>query len=185
LALKDDQRDATTLQLISRIDYHAKFPQNDEEREVAGVLRFIADGYRDAPRKNYQAETSYLRNMVAELRTNEAALNLFELTSLVNRLDRENTEFETLHNARTNAKEARRESGTLRKLSDTANKSFDVLCQITNGMLLMPLDDATKSALEQIASLLNAQINQYAVNYRRHAGVVSGKKKGEEERNVE
>jgi hypothetical protein len=46
-------------------------------------------------------------------------------------------------------------------------------------MLLMPLDDATKSALEEIASLLNAQINQYAVNYRRHAGVVVGKKKGD------
>jgi hypothetical protein len=44
-------------------------------------------------------------------------------------------------------------------------------------MLLMPLDDAAKSALEQIASLLNAQINQYAVNYRKHAGVMKGRKK--------
>jgi hypothetical protein len=177
LALKDEWRDATTMQLIDRIDFHAKFPQNDKEKNAANVLQFIADGYRDAPRKNYQAETSYLRNMIAELRKNEAALNLFLLASLVNRLDKENTEFETLHNARANAKEARRESGTLRTLSDKANKSFDVLCQITNGMLFMPVDDATKSALEQIASLLNAQINQYAVNYRRHAGVVSGKKK--------
>jgi hypothetical protein len=90
-----------------------------------------------------------------------ASLELFGLTPLVNRLDRENTEFETLHNARANAKEARRESGTLRKLSDKANKSFDVLCQIVNGMLLMPFDNATKSALEQIASLLNAQIHKY------------------------
>jgi hypothetical protein len=139
LALKDDRRDATTVQLINRIEYHAKFPQNDREKEAANVLQFIADGYKDAPRKNYQAETSYLRNMVAELRKNEAALNLFGLASLVNRLDKENTEFETLHNARANAKEARRESGTLGKLSDKANKSFDVLCQITNGMLLMPL----------------------------------------------
>jgi hypothetical protein len=180
LALKDDYRDATTVQLITSIDFHSKYPQNDGEKEAANVLQFIADGYRDAPRKNYQAETSYLRNMVAELRKNEAALTLFGLTPLVNRLDKENTEFETLHNVRANAKEARRESGTLKNLSDKANKSFDVLCQIANGMLLMPFDDATKSALEQIASLLNAQINQYAVNYRRHAGVVSGKKKGDE-----
>jgi hypothetical protein len=34
--------------------------------------------------------------------------------------------------------------------------SHSMCCQITNGMLLMPLDDATKSVLEQIASLLNA-----------------------------
>jgi hypothetical protein len=180
LSLKDDYRDATTVQLITSIDFHSKYPQNDGEKEAANVLQFIADSYRDAPRKNYQAETSYLRNMVAELRKNEAALELFGLMPLVNRLDRENTEFETLHNARANAKEARRESGTLGNLSDKANKSFDVLCQITNGMLLMPFDDATKSALEEIASLLNAQINQYAVNYKRHAGVVAGKKKGDE-----
>jgi hypothetical protein len=52
-------------------------------------------------------------------------------------------------------------------------------------MLLMPLDDAAKSALEQIASLLNAQINQYAINYRKHAGVVKGKKKDEESKKTE
>jgi hypothetical protein len=177
LARKDDQRDATTVQLISRIDYHSKYPRNDVEKEAAGVLQFVADGYRDAPRKNYQAETSYLRNMVAELRKNEAGLELFGLTSLVNRLDSENTEFETLYTVRANAKEARRESGTLGKLAAKANASFDIVCQITNGMLLMPLDDATKSALEQIASLLNAQIYQYSVNYRRYAGVAAGKKK--------
>ncbi|MDR2653504.1 MAG: DUF6261 family protein [Prevotellaceae bacterium] len=180
LALKDDQRDATTVQLINRIEYHSKYPQNDEEKEAANVLQFIANAYKDAPRKNYQAETSYLRNMVAELRKNEAALELFGLTPLVNQLDRENTEFETLHNTRANALEAKRESGTLTNLTQKANKSFDVLCQITNGMLLMPLDDTTKSALEQIASLLNAQIYQYGVNYRRHAGVVAGKKKENE-----
>jgi hypothetical protein len=177
LALKDDCRDATTVQLINRIDFHAKYPQNDGEKEAANVLQFIADGYRDAPRKNYQAETSYLRNMVAELRENKATLDLFGLTPLVNRLDKENTEFETLHNARSNAKEARRETGTLGNLSDKANTSFDVLCQIANGMLLMPLDEAAKSTLEQIAFLLNAQTNQYAVNYKRHAGVVKGRKK--------
>jgi hypothetical protein len=154
LALKDDYRDVTTLQLINHIDYHSKYPQNDGEKETANVLQFIADGYRDAPRKNYQAETSYRRNMVAGLRKNEAALTLFELTSLVNRLDRENTEFETLHNARANAKEARRKSGTLGKLAQKVNASFDVLCQIINGMLLMSLDDATMRRLTNMLSTI-------------------------------
>jgi hypothetical protein len=81
---------------------------------------------------------------------------------------KKNIEFETLHVSCANAKEARRESGTPGKLSEKVNTFFDILCQIANGMLLMP--DATKSALEQIASLLNAQINQYTVNYRKHAG---------------
>jgi hypothetical protein len=177
LTLKDDVRDSITVHLIERIDFHFRWPQNDKEKETARKLKFIADAYKDVPHKSYQAETSYLRNMIAELRANEAGLALFGLTSLVNRLDRENTEFETLYNTRTNAKELRRERGPLTMLASKTNKSFDVLCQIINGMLLMPLDDATKSALEQITSLLNAQINQYAVNYKRHIGVAAGKKK--------
>jgi hypothetical protein len=182
LILKDDVRDSITVQLIDRIDFYFKLPQNNEEKDTSRVLKFIVDSYRDAPRKSYQSETSYLRSMIAELRTNEASLELFELTSLVNRLDRENTEFETLYNARTNAKELRRERGPLTTLAAKTNSSFDVLCQIINGMLLMPLDNAAKSALGQIASLLNAQINQYAVNYKRHAGS-AGKKKNVDNEN--
>ncbi|MDR1594752.1 MAG: DUF6261 family protein [Prevotellaceae bacterium] len=178
LAFKDDIRDAITVQLISRIDFHARLPQNNVEKDAARVLQFIADGYRDAPHKSYQAETSYIRNMVAELRKNGAALNLFGLTPLIDRLDRENTEFETLYNIRTNAREAKRERGTLTQLVKKTNESFNVLCQIINGLSLMPLENVTKSELEQIASSLNAQIHQYEVNYRRHAG--SGKKKEEE-----
>jgi hypothetical protein len=181
LVLKDDLRDAITVQLVSRIDYHFKFPQNSVEKDAARVLKFIADSYSDAPRKNYQAETSYLRSMVADLRTNSAGLELFGLTPLVNRLDRENTEFETLYNTRTGAKEIRRERGPLTTLAAKTNNSFDVLCQIINGMLLMPLESATKSALEQMASLLNAQIHQYAVNYKRHMGSVAEKKKRDED----
>jgi hypothetical protein len=184
LAGKDDRRDATTVQLTVRVDYHFKFPQNDGEKEAARVLKFITDTYHDAPHKNYQAETSYLRNMIAELRKNESRLNLFGLTSLVNRLDKENTAFETLYNTRTNAKETKRERGTLTELAAKTNESFDVMCQIINGMLLMPFDGAVTSALEQIVSLLNAQIRQYTVVYNRRAGM-SGKKKAEEnEQNI-
>jgi hypothetical protein len=177
LTIKDDRRDAINMQIISRIDYNFKFPQNEMEKEAARILKFIADSYKDAPRKNYQAETSYLRNMVVELRKNGNSLELLGLTPLVNNLDKENTEFETLHNARANAQEAKRERGTLTKLAGKTNSSFDVLCQITNGMLLMSLDDATKSALEQIAGILNAQIHQYTVIYHRHASTVASKKK--------
>jgi hypothetical protein len=183
LVLKDDVRDSIILHIIDRIDFHFKLPQNNGEKEAARVLKFIADAYSDVPRRSYQSETSYVRSMVAELRMNKAGLELLGLTSLVDRLDRANTEFETLYNTRTSAKELRRKRGTLTTFATTTNKSFDVLCQIINGMLLMPLDDAVKSALEQIASLLNAQINQYAVNYKRHAG--SAKKKKDNERDVE
>jgi hypothetical protein len=41
----------------------------------------------------------------------------------------------------------------------------------------MPLDDASKSVLEQITELFNAQIHQYGINYKHHVGVVAGKKK--------
>jgi hypothetical protein len=178
LALKDDLRDATAVQLLNRIDYHFKFAENNEEKDTARVLKFIADNYKDAHRKSYQAETSYLRNLVAELRTNSAALARFGLTPLVDRLDRENTDFETLYNARTQAIELRRERGQLTALASKANKSFDIFCQIINGLLLMSFDGATNVALEKIAEILKAQLHQYDVNYSRHMG----KKKENEEK---
>jgi hypothetical protein len=180
LVAKDDRRDATTVQLFSRIDYHFRFPQNENESEAARVLKFTADAYKNAPKENYTAETSCLRNMIADLRKNTASLNLFGLTSLVNRLEKENNDFEQLHISRTNAKEARRERGTLTALAAKANDSFGVLSQIINGMSLMPLDADAKAALEEIAGIINGQIHQYAVAYNRHAGIVASKKKGEE-----
>jgi hypothetical protein len=181
LALKDDWRDATTVQLAIRIDYHFKFPQNEEEKEASHVLEFIINKYRGAQDKDYQAETSYLRNLIAELRKNEGALELFGLISLVDRLERENNEFETVYNTRTNVKKIKRETGTLRQLVEKTNEAFDIFCKIINGMLHMPIDDDTKTNLEQIAGLLNTQIYQYMINYHHHQGVFTSQKKKKKE----
>jgi hypothetical protein len=67
LSLKDDRRDTIVTEIIHRVDFHSKFFQNDAEKEAARLLKFITDAYRDAPNKEYQAETSYIRNMVTEL----------------------------------------------------------------------------------------------------------------------
>jgi hypothetical protein len=181
LVAKDNKRDATTVQLISRINYHFKFPQDENESEAARVLKFIADAYKNAPKENYTAETSYLRDLIVELRKNTASLNLFGLTALVNRLEKENNDFEQLHISRTNAKEARRERGTLTALAAKANDSFGVLSQIVNGLSLMPLDADAKVVLEEIIGIINGEIHQYAVAYNRHAGTIASKKKGNEE----
>jgi hypothetical protein len=181
LVAKDNRRDATTVQLFSRIDYHFKFPQDENESEAARVLKFTADAYKNAPKENYTAETSYLRNLIAEFRKNTASLNLFGFTPLVDRLEKENNDFEQLHISRTNAKEARRERGTLTALAAKANDSFDVLSQIINGLSLMPLDADAKAALEEIVGIVNGQIHQYTVAYNRHAGIAASKKKGDEE----
>jgi hypothetical protein len=176
LVAKDNQRDGTTAQLISRIDYHSKFPANDEEKEVAHILKFITETYRDAPRKNYQSETSYLRSMVEDLNKQAAGLTLFGLTPLVSRLETENNDFETLYLARTGAKRAKRERGTLTELATKANSSFNVICQIINGLSLMSFDTDTKTAIDEIIRFLNSQIHQYTIVYNRHAGIIASKK---------
>ena len=181
LVKKDSSRDATIVQLINNIDYYYKFPQNETEKEYARVLEFIVDNYRNVPNQNYQAETSYLYNIIKDLRKNDIALEHFGLMPLVNRLDRENREFEALYHTRANMLELKRERGTLTQLAEKTNASFDVLCQIINGMLLMPFDDTIKSILEQITTILNAQINQYKITYHRHIGIVRGRKKDNNE----
>jgi hypothetical protein len=176
LVARDKKRDSTTAQLISRVDYHSKFPENDAEKAAAHTLKFITETYKDAPRKNYQAETSYLRSMVEDLKKQAAGLTLLGLTPLVNRLETENNDFETLYLVRTDAKGVKRERGTLTELATKANHSFDVICQIINGVSLMSLDADTKTALDEIIRFINGQIHQYTVVYSRHAGVVASKK---------
>ncbi|MDR1339047.1 MAG: DUF6261 family protein [Prevotellaceae bacterium] len=179
LLLLDNKRDSTTVQIISRIDYHAKFPENKGETEAARKLKFIADAYRDAPQKDYQAETSYLRNMIGDLNQHADCLSIFGLRSLVSRLERENNDFEALYLTRTGNREAKRERGTLSELAGKTNASFDIVCQIVNGLSLMSLDADMKAALDEITGFINGQIHQYTVVYRRHMGVVTGKKRSE------
>jgi hypothetical protein len=176
LAAEDHLRDAIASQLISRVDYHAKFPANDEEKDAIHTLKFVTDTYKQAPRKNYQAETSYIRNMVRDL-NERVGLTLFGLAPLVNRLETVNNDFEKRYLARTGEQEAKRERGTLTELVTKTNASFDVLCQIVSAMSLMPLEAAAKYAVDQIISFLNGQIHQYAVVYHRHEGVIASKKK--------
>jgi hypothetical protein len=90
-----------------------------------------------------------------------------------NKLD---NEFETLYLARTDAKSVKRERGTLKELTAKANHSFDIICQIINGLSLMSLDADTKAALDEIIRFIDGQIHQYTTVYSRHAGVVASKK---------
>jgi hypothetical protein len=181
LALLDNKRDSTTAHIIERIDYHAKFPENNEEADAALKLKFIADIYRDAPNKSYQAETSYLRSMIEDLNVHTDCLALFGLTPLLNKLAKVNNEFEKLYLARTGNKEMKRERGTFTELAGKANASFDVICQIINGLSLMPLDTDTKTAVDEVCSFINGQIHQYDLVYRHHTGFVAKKKSGEKE----
>jgi hypothetical protein len=181
LAILDNKRDNTTIQIIDRIDYHAKFPENNEEADAALKLKFIADIYGDAPSKSYQSETSYLRSMIEDLNQHTDSLALFGLTSLVGKLARENNEFEKIYLARTSNKEAKRERGTLKELAAKANASFDVICQIVNGLSLMTLDTDTKAAIDGIVSFINGQLHQYDFVYRHYAGVLAKKKSGEKD----
>jgi hypothetical protein len=178
LILLDDKRDSTTAQIISNIDYHSKFPENKEEADAARSLKFITDTYRDAPHKSYQAETSYVRNMIEDLKKQADSLTLFGLTALVNRLEKENNDFETLYLTRTGKREQKRGRGTLKELAAKANTSFDIVCQILNGLSLMSFDADTKAAIDEVIGFINGQIHQYAVVYRRHVGVAAKKKSG-------
>jgi hypothetical protein len=84
-----------------------------------------------------------------------------------------NTEFDTLYVSRANAKEARRKSGTLTELAAKANTSFDIICQIVNGLSLMSLDAETKAVIDEVIGFINGQIYLYTVVYRRHVGVIA------------
>jgi len=179
LKAKDNKRDSTTVQLIFHINYHFKFPTNENETKATHILKFIIEKYKDTSRKEYETETSLLRSMVAELRMYPEYLILFGLTSLVDKLDKENNEFDALYIIRTNFIEANREHGILTELVAKVNNSFDIQSKVINSLSMTPLNADTKAALNEIISIINGQINQYTLTCNRHAAVVAPKKKYE------
>ncbi|MDR2259790.1 MAG: DUF6261 family protein [Azoarcus sp.] len=172
----DDRRDATLIHLFRRIDFHAKYPRDDVERAAAQALQFAADAYRDAHGKNYEAETAQIRNLITDLRTQGAALATLALENFIARLDEDNEAFAAHYINRITAKQGQRERGTLSALSARVNQQFDVLCQITNGLLLTQQDAATQAALEQVVSTIDAIVHAYKSLLNRRAGTQSARK---------
>ena len=180
MVLKDDMRDTTVKYYLATIDYHFKYPQNEAEKEAIYKLKFVADTYRNAPRKDYQAETTAIRSLIRDTRRLTAEVALFDLAKILDRLEQENKGFEALHMIRTQALEKKRERGAATHFAVKANKAFDTMAQIINGLYLMKeLDTQSRPSLLQIISILKGQIHAYKIIYDRHAGINSSNNKDE------
>lgn len=178
---KDAARDFTVRALTTKVQYHYDFALTDGEREEARRLVYIVEKYKDAARMEYESETAHLRSMVNELQQIPDLLDRFGITGLVARLKQENDDFETLYNARAQTVHDRQLGGNTAKYRTAANKAFDNLCKVVTGLLLMPISDEEKTAVENIIDVINGHIRQATVVYNRHAGVVAGKKKDDAE----
>ena len=175
LARLDARRDALLTHLFRSIDLYAKHSRHDAERAAAQSLQFIADAYREAPHRNYEAETTDIRNLLADLRAADVAA--LGLDALLEWLGDDNDAFATRYSARLNTRQTQREHGTLSALLGQLNQSFDAFCQIVSALLLTQQDAPTQTALEQITSQINALVRQYDTLNKRHAGVLAAKKK--------
>jgi hypothetical protein len=149
------------------------------EKEEARRLVFIVEQYKDAAKKEYESETAHLRSMVNELQQELELLNRFGIAGLVARLKQENEEFETLYNARAQNVHDKQLKGNTSKYRTAANNAFNNLCKVVTGILLMPVSEDEKNAVESIVDIINGQIRQATAVYNRHAGVVAGKKQGD------
>jgi hypothetical protein len=187
IAQKDDERDFTVRAIIAKVQYHYDFAQSDEESEDACRLFYIVEKYKNVAKKEYEAETTLLRNLIDELQQVPDLLNRFCITKLVVKLQRENKEFEALYNARAQTVHDEQLRGNATKYRTTVNKAFDNLCKVITGLQFMPVCKQKKTAIENIIDIINSQIQQATVVYNRHVGVLTaGKKKDEEkETNVE
>ncbi|MDR1662528.1 MAG: DUF6261 family protein [Azoarcus sp.] len=179
LALLDERRDALLAHLFRRIDFHAKYPLDDAERNAAEDLQFIADIYRYAANESYEAETAQIRNFILDLSAHGTELAALELVRLIERLHADNEAFAARHTDRLIALQGQHERGAFSALLGKVNRQFDALCQIVNALLLTQQDAATQTALEAIASLVNALLPPYSALLNRHAATRAARKKAQ------
>ncbi|MDR3268307.1 MAG: DUF6261 family protein [Tannerella sp.] len=170
---KDEERDFTVRAIGAKVRYHYDYARTEEERDVARRLLYIVDTYKDAVQKDYESETAYLRSMVNELQQWPDLLNRFSLGDMVEQLQQENDAFEALYNTRTQSLHDKRAKGNLQKYRTNANKSFDDVCHVAIGMLLMPIGKDEQMTLETLIDIINGQLEQAVIIYHRQAGVVA------------
>jgi hypothetical protein len=174
----DGKRRFLTRALTAKVAYHAAFPMTEEEKEDIKTLAFILNTYKHSETREYEDETSFVRNLIAELRNYAALLTKFMLTEIVDNLDTVNNDFETVYNERTQERFEQKEHGDMLRLRKEAVSAFDLLAQAIIGRMLMPTTDAVKATLNSIVGIINANIEQFEIIYHRHAGI-SGKKNNE------
>ncbi|MDR1594386.1 MAG: DUF6261 family protein [Prevotellaceae bacterium] len=184
IVILDDKRDFTVRAVIAKVQYHYDFALTDKEREEARRLLYVVEKYRDVAKKEYESETALLRSLANELQQTPDLLDRFGITDLVAKLKQENEEFEALYNVRAQNVHDKQLKGNTAKYRTAANKTFDNLCKVVTGLTLMPLSEEEKTAVENIIDLINGQIQQATLVYNRHAGVVAGKKKDDENADV-
>ncbi|MDR2533694.1 MAG: DUF6261 family protein [Tannerellaceae bacterium] len=177
LSTKDNERDYVTRSIAGKIHFFEKYPQSDAEKEEINRLSIIYDTYKNADRKDYEAETTLLRRFMAELRKNAALIAKFNLVEMIDHLEQLNNDFETLYNDRTLIMHSLKEAGNMRLLRKEANAAFGDVCQALAGLSLMPITDAVRTAIASTVTVINANIEQFTATYHRHAGIVASKKK--------
>ncbi|GHV52008.1 hypothetical protein FACS1894181_14710 [Bacteroidia bacterium] len=177
IVVKDEKRDLTGTYYLNTIDYYSKNTQNEAEAAAIYKLKFVADTYRNAPKKDYTAEIAALRSLIRDSRKLAAEVALFGLGKILDKLEHENNDFEEHYITRTLESEEKREHGPLTNYKIKVNESFDAMVQYLNGLYLtQDLVPESKDDLLQIISILRGQIHAYSIIYHRHRGLSSKKK---------
>ena len=178
IAAKDNTRDYLLRTLTSRIASLLNYPQSDAEGEEARRLSFILETYKSADKAEFAAETASVRSLVRDMKQYGPLLTKYGLTGIVDSLEAANEEFSTLYNERNQTRLDIKDMGDLQILRKAAVQSFDNVCKIITGLMLIVTDDASKAALARIVNVININIDQFTVIYNRHAGIVAKHKKG-------
>ncbi|GHV48829.1 hypothetical protein FACS1894181_05700 [Bacteroidia bacterium] len=167
----DTGRDFTTRAAAAKVKYFYTYALTPEDKEDARRLDFIFDTYKKAEKKDYKAETTYIRRLIANLREWPALLAKFGLTALIDKLETENNDFEDSYDERSLAQQLIRLKGDMKNLRINANKAFSDLCDAVTGLRLTPLSAEVKAELENTVLVLNRHIQEYTTIYHRHAGI--------------
>ncbi|GHT43658.1 hypothetical protein FACS189438_1300 [Bacteroidia bacterium] len=167
----DTNRDFLTRSIAAKVKYFYTYALTPEDKEDARRLDFIFDTYKKAEKKDYKAETTYIRRLVANLREWPALLSKFGLTELVDKLEIENNDFENSYDERSQAQQLIHLKGDMKNLRTGANKAFADLCDVVTGLRLTPLAADVKAELESLILVINRHIKEYTTIYHRHAGI--------------
>jgi hypothetical protein len=137
---------------------------NSEVRSAAGqIYEGFLKAYDDITILSYEAETAAITSLIEESEKPEYQLLIVRLNlkEHFDALKPINIEFQGLYEQRYDTRYARKQLGKLTELKALADKAFEVVIQILSGLLLSETDPAKLALLNEMATLINATIDQF------------------------
>lgn len=151
-----------------------RFGIDKETKDSAERISYILKNYKGIQRAGYEAATALINNLIEDLEKAEYAADVSRLglAIIITDLKQQNDSFQALYETRFDARYAHSQEGNTKECRGFADTAFNELCVVITALHIALTDPDEREQTEKIIDTINAEIEQFYINYHRHSTAI-------------